>query len=147
MADVSAVFDAATPVVPAAPAPPCAGSSVENSSRERRDFEGNADCEKGVVGESPEPLAAFEKAVLRSSGWRSALALNWDTFCDAEIVMYVSIHFAKRAKKMNQSDDRLQQRLRLPMNGPIIVSSNSPSWSISNNFPAPNAKTILSSYS
>jgi hypothetical protein len=33
------------------PPPGRVGSNVDESSRERSDFEGSADCEKGVIGE------------------------------------------------------------------------------------------------
>jgi hypothetical protein len=42
------------------PPPGTVGSNVDESSRDKSDFEGSADCEKGVIGEAKlaEVLAA-----------------------------------------------------------------------------------------
>lgn len=79
-------------------------SAVE-SSRERRDFDGRADCENGVVDEArptetpADPLVVAENTLFRSSGGLSEESFDRSTFCEAEIVMYVSMHLAKYCKE------------------------------------------------
>jgi len=69
------------PAIPALPLPGAEGLKVEESCRESRDFEGSADCEKGVVGEVMDaaalaaPLVVGGKAVVSWGGcWFTVLA-------------------------------------------------------------------------
>jgi hypothetical protein len=69
-------------------------SALGSSSRDRRDFEGRADCENGVIGEARLAdvfVASFEegKAVLRDNGTSPT---DGRRLADSE--MNVSIHLA-----------------------------------------------------
>lgn len=79
------------------------GSNVFESSRERSDFEGSADCEKGVIGEAKlaEVLAApveLGNAVLSCGGAWFALLTGVGGLWRADMAMYVSTHFAGTSK-------------------------------------------------
>lgn len=71
------------------------------SSRESSDFEGSADCEKGVMGEAKlaEVLAAPAElagnAVLSCRGAWFALLTGVGGLWSADMAMYVSTHFAR----------------------------------------------------
>jgi hypothetical protein len=77
------------------------GSNVDESSRERSDFEGSADCENGVIGEVrlTEVLAAPAEFgandVLSCGGACAALLTGVGGLCMVEMAMYVSRHFAE----------------------------------------------------
>jgi hypothetical protein len=75
---------------------------VLESCRESRDFDGNADCEKGVIGDVKladvlAPPAAFaEKEVISWGGGWLALLTGVGGLCIVEMAIYVSRHFAVR---------------------------------------------------
>lgn len=79
------------------------GSKVDESSRERSDLDGNADCEKGVIGDARlaevlAPPAAFpENDVLSCGGAWLALLTGVGGLCITDSAMYVSKHFAEKA--------------------------------------------------
>jgi hypothetical protein len=80
------------------------GSNVFESSRESSDFEGSADCEKGVIGEAKlaEVLAAPAElagnAVLSCGGPLFVLLTGVGGLWRTDMAMYVSTHFAGRSK-------------------------------------------------
>src|SRR5690242_5084345 len=91
------------PATPALPPPGVVGSNAFESSRESSDFEGRADCEKGVIGEVrlAGVLAAPVKPpndVLSCGGAWFALLTGTGGLCSADMAMYVSTHFAIRSK-------------------------------------------------
>jgi hypothetical protein len=75
------------------PPPGTVGSNVDESSLERSDLEGNADCEKGVIGEARlaavlAPPAAFpEKDVLSWGGAWLALLTGVGGLCMTDSAM------------------------------------------------------------
>tara|TARA_R110002003_G_scaffold73_6_gene6845 strand:- start:1442 stop:1705 length:264 start_codon:yes stop_codon:yes gene_type:complete len=81
------------PGTPALPPPGTVGSNVDESSRERSDFDGKADCEKGVIGEvrPAEVLAApaefTGKDVLSCGGAWLALLTGVGGLCMADRAM------------------------------------------------------------
>lgn len=80
------------------------GSNVDESSRERSDLEGSADCEKGVIGEArladvlAAPAEFAENDVLSCRGAWFALLTGVGGLCMADRAMYVSKHFAMKSK-------------------------------------------------
>jgi hypothetical protein len=76
------------------------GSNVDESSRDKSDFDGSADCEKGVIGEARPaevlvaPAVFTGKDVLSCGGAWLALLTGVGGLCIAERAMYVSRHFA-----------------------------------------------------
>lgn len=92
------------PGIPALPPPGTVGSKVFESCRERRDFEGKADCENGVMGDVMPadvlaPPAAFpEKDVISWGGDWLDLLTGVGGLCMAERAMYVSRHLATQAR-------------------------------------------------
>lgn len=92
------------PATPALPPPGVVGSNVFESSRESSDFDGSADCEKGVIGEVKlaEVLAAPVELpgndVASCGGAWFALLTGVGGLCRADMAMYVSTHFAGKSK-------------------------------------------------
>lgn len=90
-------------MTPALPPPGVVGSKAFESSRERRDLDGRADCEKGVIGEArlAEVLAAPvapPNDVLSCGGAWFVLLTGTGGLCRADMAMYVSTHFAVESK-------------------------------------------------
>ena len=81
------------PGTPALPPPGRVGSNVDESSRERSDLEGSADCEKGVIGEVRlaevlvAPAEFTGKDVLNCRGAWFALLTGVAGLCMAERAM------------------------------------------------------------
>jgi hypothetical protein len=82
------------------PPPGTVGSNVDESSLERSDFEGRADCENGVIGEArlaavlAAPAAVEGNDVLSCGGAWFALLTGVGGLCMTDSAMYVSKHFA-----------------------------------------------------
>lgn len=81
------------PGTPALPPPGRVGSNVDESSLERSDLEGSADCEKGVIGEArlaevlAPPAALAENDVLSCSGAWLALLTGVGGLCMTDSAM------------------------------------------------------------
>ena len=81
------------PGTPALPPPGTVGSNVDESSLERSDLEGNADCEKGVIGEArlaevlAPPAALPENDVLSCGGAWLALLTGVGGLCMTDSAM------------------------------------------------------------
>ena len=85
------------------PPPGVVGWKAFESSSERRDLDGRADCEKGVIGEArlAEVLAAPvapPNDVLSCGGAWFVLLTGTGGLCRADMAMYVSTHFAVESK-------------------------------------------------
>lgn len=120
-------------------------SWLGSSSRDRRDFEGRADCENGVMGDARLAdvfVAPLEdgNAVLRDKG---ASLIEGRRVADSD--MNVSTHLAKETSQLSIAHEEHVGCWACVVQ--MIVCSNSPPLSRFSSFPAPNANTMLSLYS
>lgn len=104
------------------------GSKVLESCRERRDLEGKADCEKGVIGEvrladvlAP-PAAAPEKDVINCGGDWFGLLRGVEGLCMADRAIYVSRHFAAEDQLLilEKRKGWMQKRRRDSKHDPVV---------------------------